>query len=261
MAARRRWRRSRTAVAVPGKSKPDRMFTATAEFYDAVYAALGKDYDAETDAIVRLVREAIPNATTLLDVGCGTGTHLERFARHGFAARGIDKDHKMVALARARCPELEIDPGDMLDFALPERFEAVVCLFGAIAYVRTPERLQQAIETMASHLAQPGVLVVEPFHSKQTWNLRTLHGVFVDKPDLKLARMSQSRQVGNLAILDFHYLVSTLRGGVERHFERHELGLFDESDYREAFEAARLTFESRDEPAFRRGLYLGKRGT
>lgn len=233
------------------------MFTETATFYDAIYAALGKDYAAEVAALVACFRAICPHSARLLDVGCGTGAHLEQFTRHNLACRGLDKDHKMVALARARCPEIEIEPGDVLDFSLPERYDVITCLFAAIAYVRTKDRLKRAVANMAAHLDNGGALFVEPFIGPETYLAGTLHALFVDQPNLKIARMNVSRRIGNLAILDFHYLIGTKKSGIERHFERHELGLFGEDEYREAFREAGLSFEALDEPAFKRGLYVG----
>ena len=235
------------------------MFTETAAFYDAIYAARGKDYVREADAVVAHLRRVRPDAASLLDVGCGTGAHLARFQENNLACRGIDKDVKMVALARARCPEIEIEPGDMLDFVLPERFDAVTCLFGAAAYARTPDRLGRAIANMSQHLGERGVLFVEPFIEPDAFEVGNLHSIFVDEPDLKIARMNVSKRVGPIAIIDFHYLIATKRSGVERRFERHELGLFSENDYRGAFRAAGLSVEALDEPAFPHGLYLGSK--
>ena len=233
------------------------MFTETAAFYDAIYAARGKDYVREADAVVAHLRRVRPDAASLLDVGCGTGSHLARFQKHNLACRGIDKDVKMVALARARCPDIEIEPGDMLDFVLPEHYDALTCLFGAVAYVRTRDRLETAVANMSRHLGARGVLFVEPFIDAEAFQVGHLHSIFVDEPELKIARMNVSKRVGPIAIIDFHYLIATKRSGVERRFERHELGLFSEDNYREAFRAAGLSFEALAEPAFERGLYLG----
>jgi ubiquinone/menaquinone biosynthesis C-methylase UbiE len=231
------------------------VFTKTARFYDAVYAALGKDYRREAREVGALVEGTNPTARTLLDVGCGTGAHLSVFSER-FECAGIDKDPQMVGLARARCPELDIEPGDMLDFKRDARYDAITCLFAAVTYARTLARLGEAVANMRRHLAPGGVLIVEPFVSKHDYLPGTLHSVFVDQPDLKLARMNLSKQVGSIAIMDFDYLVGTLTG-IERYFERHEVGLFEESDYRLAFTAATLTFASHESETFGRGLYVG----
>ncbi len=235
------------------------MFAQTSIFYDAIYRARGKSYVDEASALATLIRERDPHARTLLDVGCGTGAHLAAFEALGFTCRGVDADAKMVALARARCPEMEIDFADMVTFDLHARFDVVVALFGTTAYARIPARLTETIARLAAHLLPGGVLIVEPFRDRSTYVPGHVDAVFVDEPDLKIARMSLSKQMGAIAILDFNYLVAT-KTGVERYFERHELGLFDATLYREAFEAAGLTFAIADIPAsaFGRNLYLGR---
>lgn len=231
------------------------MFTKTARFYDAVYAATGKDYRREALEVVAMIDETTSGARSLLDVGCGTGSHLS-VLRERYACAGIDKDPEMVALARARCPDLDIEPGDMLDFTREARYDAITCLFAAVSYARTAQRLAATIANMRRHLAPGGVLIVEPFVARHGYRPGKLHAVFVDQPELKLARMNLSKQLGSIAIMDFHYLVGT-RKGIERYFERHEVGLFEELDYRDAFSAAGLTFASHKSETFDRGLYVG----
>ena len=57
-------------------------------------------------------------------------------------------------------------------------------------------------------------------------------------------------------ILDFHYLVGTPEG-VEHFTEHHELGLFTDEEYRNAFTAAGLQVAHDPEGLIGRGLYIG----
>ena len=233
------------------------MFAKTAAFYDRVYAALGKDYVREANALAVAIRRRAPEARTLLDAGCVTGAHLEAFERDGFVCRGFDLDPNMVMLARARCPGMEIVPGDLIDFAPGEQFDVVTCLFAAISYVRTLERLRKAIAKIATLLAPGGQLLLEPQIGPAEFKPGRLDAVFVDEPELKLARMSVSKQIGTIAIIDFHYMIATRKGGVEREFERHEIGLFEPAEYHAAFTRAGLTCETLELPEFPRGILRG----
>ncbi len=235
------------------------MLTHSTAFYDKLYAARRKDYVAEATAIAALVRRRVPSAKTLLDVGCGTGSHLAAFAGLGFDVRGIDADLKIVALARSRVPHLTVDPADMTDFDLGRRFDVVVSLFGSTGYARVPTRLDATIARIAAHLAPGGVVLVERFLSFDEYRPGFVDSIVVDEPDLKIARMSVSKQMGKIAILDYHYLVASLTG-VERYFERHEIGLFGDAAYESAFEKAGLSFERIDVPEIApdRSLYVGR---
>jgi SAM-dependent methyltransferase len=164
----------------------------------------------------------------------------------------------MLDLARARFPGIPFHQGDMLDFDLGRTFDVVTCLFSSIAYARTVPGLRQAIASLARHLRPGGVLVVGPFFAPEEWIPGQPHAVFVDEPDLKLARINVSGvdESGRIAILDFHYLVGT-PAGVEQFSERHELGLFTAADYRAAFAAARLAVTFDAEGLIGRGEYIG----
>ncbi len=225
------------------------MFTRSAAFYDAVYAA--KDYGAEAERIDALIEaHTLTNATTLLDVACGTGGHLADL-KHQYVAAGLDLDPQLLAITRERHPELRFHLADMVDFDVGRTFDAVVCLFSAIGYVRTVDRLNAAIETMARHLKPGGVLLVEPWITPEAHTLGTVHALYVDQPTLKIARINVSAAHERVSILDFHYLVGT-PAGVAQFTERHELGLFTEDEYRDAAIAAGL--ETTFIPGTRSGL-------
>ena len=236
------------------------MFTKTARFYDAVYAAIGKDYESEARELNRLIERMVPNAWFLLDAGCGTGGHLPYFSRR-FETHGIDADSEMVAIVRRRYPTLEVQHSDMVTFSSDRYYDAITVLCSAIAYTRTIDRFYAAIENLAHHLAPGGILIVEPFVEPQYYHSGCFPTVFVDLPDLKIARMCEAKRVDDLAVIDFHYLVSTT-AGVEYHTERHRLGLFSLDVYRDAFLSAGLSFRvianETPTPTFTRGLYVGR---
>jgi len=229
------------------------VFSRSARLYDAVYASI-RDYPREAAELDRLIQERRPGARTLLDVACGTGAHLDHLS--GYEAEGLDLDPEMLAVARERLPNVPLHEGDMADFELGKRFDAVVCMFSSIGYVRTEERLRSAVASMARHLEPGGVLVVEPWLSPEAWVDRHVGAVFVDEPELKIARMNVGEREGNLSIFEFEYLVGT-PNGLERFNERHELGLFAVEQYLEAFRAAGLEVDHDPEGPMGRGLYIG----
>jgi SAM-dependent methyltransferase len=229
------------------------VFSRSARLYDAVYASI-RDYPREAAELDRLIQERRPGARTLLDVACGTGAHLEHLT--GYEVEGLDLDPEMLGVARERLPNVPLHEGDVADFDLGKRFDAVVCMFSSIGYVRTEERLRSAVASMARHLEPGGVLVVEPWLSPEAWVDRHVGAVFVDEPELKIARMNVGEREGNLSIFEFEYLVGT-PNGLERFNERHELGLFTVEQYLEAFRAAGLEVDHDPEGPMGRGLYIG----
>lgn len=116
------------------------MFTRSARFYDAIYSFL--DYEGDAALLHTMIQARVPGAATLLDVACGTGLHLHHLTHH-YTAEGLDLDATMLLIARERCPDVPFHEGDMADFDLGRTFDAVLCMFSAIAYTKTTERLRQ----------------------------------------------------------------------------------------------------------------------
>src|SRR5262249_31930264 len=112
------------------------MFSESAELYDLIYSQL-KDYPAETFALASLIRAEHPTARTVLDVACGTAEHARLLAEaHGFDVDGLDLDPNFVRIARAKLTRGEVHEGDMTSFALPRKYDVVLCLFSSIGYVK-----------------------------------------------------------------------------------------------------------------------------
>jgi SAM-dependent methyltransferase len=228
------------------------VFSRSARIYHAVYSY--KDYTAEANRLHGVIQERSPGAATLLDVACGIGSHLEEF-RRWYAVEGVDLDEGLLEVARERLPDVPLHLADMCSFALAQKFDAVTCLFSAIGYARTVERLGQAIDAMAVHLNPTGVLLVEPWHSPEAWKVGRLELRTIDEPELKIARVTQCGLEGRLAVMEFSYLVGRPQS-VETFTERHEIALFTEAEYREAFHKAGLVVERDEEGLNGRGLYI-----
>ena len=138
------------------------MFSASAEFYDLIYSTF-KDYASEAARIASLLRECHPSCRTILDVACGTGEHARLLAGHGFAVDGIDLDPAFVRIASRKHPAGRFFEADMSDFHLGRRYDAVLCLFSSMGYLRSLDRVARALTCVREHMAPGGVLIVEPW--------------------------------------------------------------------------------------------------
>lgn len=236
------------------------MFSNSAQYYDEIYTSMDKDYPSEADKIHRLIQKHKKSkGKLLLDVACGTGIHAGHLSRH-YKTEGLDLDPKMLAVARRKHPKIRFHQGDMTNFDLGRQFDVIVCLFSSIGYVKTKARLQKAIKTMSHHLLPGGVLLVEPWFTTEQWNRGRVVTLQVEKPDLKITRMSHSGQRGKAAVLEFQYLIGTPKG-IEHITEIHELTLFAHEEYMDAFGAAGLNVIHDKKGLNGRGLYIGRKPT
>lgn len=232
------------------------MFSKSAQYYDEIYSSVDKDYAAEVNKAHQIIQNYQQSeGKLLLDVACGTGVHAGHLSDY-YQVEGIDLDAEMLSVAKKKHPKIRFHQGDMIDFKLDRQFDVIVCLFSSIGYVKTKSRLQKAIRNMGKHLLPGGVLLIEPWFTPEQWHPGRTYVTQVDKPDLKIVRMSLSRQRGKLSFIDFEYLIGTSKR-IEHYSEIHELGLFTHEDYMDAFKRAKLNVTHDPAGLDGRGLYIG----
>jgi ubiquinone/menaquinone biosynthesis C-methylase UbiE len=231
------------------------MFTRSARYYDAIYAK--KDYAGEAAKLRALISSKIQReARTLLDVACGSGRHLAEL-KATFEIEGIDLNDELLALARARLPEVRFHHADMRRFDLGRTYDVVTCLFSAIGYVTSVADLNAAIAAMARHVAPGGLLIVEPWWPPDNWVVDGKPRLqFANEPDVKIARMSMSGREDAIAIVDLHYLVGS-EEGIAYFTEQHRFGLFTIEEHLTAFRATGLEVTHDPVGLMGRGLYVG----
>jgi ubiquinone/menaquinone biosynthesis C-methylase UbiE len=229
-------------------------FLDSPELYDAIYHF--KNYAGECERLRSVINEIVPDASTILDVACGTGEHA-RFLKEHYAVDGIDINENYLRAARLKNPSGEYTPADMLDFERGRTYDVVTCLFSAIGIVRSFERLERAIKCMARHVRPGGLLIVEPWFTPEQWRpgrpLILTGEIGADK----VYRLSTGLEEKQLSSLLYHYLRCT-PDGIDHYSERIELGLFTRDEMTWAFEFAGMRAHYDPVGLMGRGLYLGR---
>ncbi len=146
--ARGRVYRSKMSAANPFASP------ATVAGYDTWYETAGRRADRLEKALVKRLLAGFPQASTVLEVGCGTGHFIRWFAEQGLQAMGLDLSWPMLAQA-VRLDSPPCVRGDAL--ALPFASEA----FDLVALVTTLEFLPEPVQalTEALRVARQGLVL------------------------------------------------------------------------------------------------------
>jgi trans-aconitate methyltransferase len=235
------------------------MFTETADLYDLIYSQF-KDYRTETNELAALIRQHHPRAKTILDVACGTAEHAKLLAdEHGFDVDGLDLDGTFARIARGKLTRGSVYEADMTSFELPRRYDVVMCLFSSIGYVRTLENVRRTLERFGAHLADHGVIFVEPWFSPDAMHPGHVTVTTARTADLAVARVSRLEVEGRLSRLYFEYLIARA-SGIEHARETHELGLFTTDEMSQCFRDAGLDVMCDEKGPSGRGLFLARRG-
>lgn len=218
-----------------------------AELYDLVFHSRGKDYVAEADAVTALVRDRRPAAASLLDVACGTGAHLARFAERFDEAVGVELERPMIEVASGRLPGVAVYQGDMRDFDLGRTFDAVICLGNAVSCMLSTADLDTAVARMAAHLETGGVLVAEPWWFPANFIDGYVGGHLVRQDGRVITRMTHSVREGDTTRMEIRFLIADADGFREIN-ETLVTSLFTPEEYAAAFERAGCAVEFVDTP-------------
>ena len=141
-----------------------------ANLYDLFHA--DKDYQKESEDIINLVRILKPTATiqSILDMGCGTGKHLEVMTKLVLRCYGYDLSLGMLGIARKRCPEVEFY--SQID-AESLKVDLTVAMFDVVSYILNQEQLESFFQ-IAFNQTRPG-----GYFYADSWNFE---GVLNDPP-------------------------------------------------------------------------------
>lgn len=232
----------------------------TARVYHDFYRERGgKDYAAESAHLASVIRDRAPRASSLLDVACGSGANLKNFSRLFDDVEGLDLSEPMLEVARTVAPDVPLHEGDMCDFALGRRFDAVTCMFSSIGYVGSEARLRQAVACFVRHLEPGGVVLVEPWWTPERFLDRHVAGDVVVTGERTIARVSHTVGVGDVSRMAVLWVVADPDEGIRHVVEQHDLTLFEDKQYEEAFALAGCPVERIDTPWRGPGLYVGVR--
>jgi SAM-dependent methyltransferase len=232
------------------------MFHSSAEFYDLIYAAF-KNYPAEVARIASLLRRLNPRCLTVIDVGCGTAEHARLLAADGFVVDGLDIDPTFVRIASLKHPAGRFFEADMGDFQLPQRYDALLCLFSSIGYLRTLDRVRRGLRCFREHLAPEGVVVVEPWFPPGVLDTTRVFTHVGEANGIRVSRHARTEVDGTVSRLLFDYEIDE-NGVIRRVSEVHELGLFTTEELTQAFHDAGLVVRHDPEGLTGRGLFIAR---
>jgi ubiquinone/menaquinone biosynthesis C-methylase UbiE len=204
-------------------------FEVFAEYYDTFYLTR-KDYEREAGILEKVIRKFESRKTVaLLDVGCGTGEHL-KYLSSVFSCEGLDINNRMIEIAEKKVPEAKFSVANMLDFKLTNRFDAIICLFGSIGYVRNLSNLKKTLENFHSHLNDGGLIIVEPWVFKKDFKKGHMSLDTYKDDKLKFVRMARSRISASTWMIFMHYLIGKNQK-IEYFTEVHKMLAMDYPNY------------------------------
>ncbi|MBO6538847.1 MAG: class I SAM-dependent methyltransferase [Rhizobiaceae bacterium] len=163
------------------------VFGRYSRYYDLLYA--DKDYEGEAAFVRAQLLAFAPDATEILELGCGTGKHAELMARESYVVHGVDLSEDMLALAEKRrgalgahlAARLSYAHGDARTYASGRTYDAVISLFHVVSYQPNNDDLIAMFENAASQLNPGGVFLFDYWYGP---------AVMTQQPETRVKRLS-----------------------------------------------------------------------
>ena len=126
------------------------------EFYDAVMG----DRRAAGRQVMELIRSAKPDAKSVLELGCGTGSIL-KCLQDAYEVSGLDISGKMLSVARKKVPRSKLFRQDMVEFRIDGRFDVIFCVFDSINHVKRFSDWKKVFAAVRRHLLPGGCFIFD----------------------------------------------------------------------------------------------------
>ena len=138
----------------------------SAELYDAFNTK--KDYEKECRIIEKyFFQSTIRNQFDILDLGCGSGSHLSYFLNRDYNIHGIDLSRDMIEVAKKKYElvdqdSLFLEVNDLLDIKLSAgSYSNVISMYSVLGYFLCEESLRKIFETVHIGLITGGRFIFD----------------------------------------------------------------------------------------------------
>lgn len=186
--------------------------------YDTLYG--DKDYGSECDLIERAFAKFGAAPRTLLDVGCGTGSHTLELARRGYACTGVDLSPAMLEEAQRKAAGTSGDGGprwilgDARSFTAGAAFDAAIMMFAVVGYLTSNDDVLAGLRNVRQHLRLGALFICDFWYGPAVLSVRPSERVRVLRDGDRQTIRSASTLVDSFThTADVSFRLWTMEGG------------------------------------------------
>ena len=224
-------------------------YTELAYVYDALMDHV--NYPAWSEYIAAVLGRFKPDARTILELACGTGSLSLELVRRGFSVTCSDISPPMLRRAAGKFRQSEmpvrIFAADIRTLPVTAYFDAVLCLYDSMNYLTTPDDFSKAVREAASAVASGGLFVFDVCtirNSELFFNDRTMVVTCGNVTYERICRYDRTKRIqenhfvferpGGKPVTESHYQKIYRLDEIERMLEGApfiEIGRFDDMSF------------------------------
>lgn len=141
-----------------------------AKLYDKMMADIA--YELWEQYLLQLLfRYKVPPMGKILELGCGTGRMTRLLSKEGFKMTGLDLSEEMLEIAKniendyktedKEREKILYNYGDMRDFQLNEKQDAIISICDSMNYLLTVDDLSKTMKSARENLKPGGVFIFD----------------------------------------------------------------------------------------------------
>lgn len=140
------------------------LYTDLAEFYDALFGKPAEQIQRDTTDIQDIAEKHHQETpVSLLDVSCGTGTHITRLSSQ-YDCLGLDYNREMLTIADSKTDDtVTLIQGDMWNLPVHADADITTLLFDAALFADDEAELTLLFSEIYTTVAPGGVALIEAF--------------------------------------------------------------------------------------------------
>ena len=181
------------------------------------------DYPAWTDYYLKLVKDRCPDAKTICECACGTGSITVELAKKGYRVIGVDLSGEMLEIAAEKARNagqmIQFVCRDMCALQLPKPVGALICTCDGVNYLTNDKRVSAFFEAAHRQIRPGGAFV---FDISSAHKLRNVIGnAFFGEEREDVAYLWQNRLKDDIVTMDITFFVRAEDEFYERIQETH----------------------------------------
>ena len=172
-------------------------------YYNLLYA--NKNYKLESDYIRDCLSRLGCRNGEILEFGSGTGIHGRIISETNYNVYGIELSPEMVAESY-NTENFSCQVGDITNFNLNRKFDAIISLFHVVSYITNNESLNSLFENARKHLKKGGIFLFDVWYSPAVYFLKPavkVKRVFND--EIEVIRIAEPEILSNQNIVKVNF--------------------------------------------------------
>lgn len=204
-------------------------YSSLAKYYDLLHNQ--KDYSWEANDFLKLINKYKKTEWNyLLDIACGTWNHISYFKEY-FQCDGLDISKDLIDLAKQKNNDSKFFVWNMIDFVLPNKYDAITSLFSSTSYLSKEFEIEKTLANFYNHLNIWWVLLIENVYIKDFFEPVKNHIRSYDDLNISINRIIDMNIDWDYVIADANYNILDKKSWENYNFrDKHMLRLFGKEE-------------------------------